>query len=158
MGLKINDVNKNIVVVIKAPAVVNLPWLSKVRIVLFSGFPGAELGYANEDILFGEVNPKDYLPYTWAKLDQYYTRINFLSNLKIINEETRKSWKDEFRYGGVDSAGLKDDIPDHDKEQYNYLEGLYVGQRWFNKYNKKFIFPFDHGLFYSTFFYIDLKF
>ena len=153
---KIYDVNKNIVVVINAPAVVNLPWLSKVRAVLFSGFPGAESGHAIADILFGEVNPSGHLPYTWAELDQYCTRINFLSNLTIIDEETRKSWKDEFRYEGVDSAGLKDDRPDHDKEQYNYTEGLYVGQRWFNKYNKKFIFPFGHGLSYSTFFYSDL--
>ena len=41
--------------------------------------------------------------------------------------------KDEYRYNGVDSAGLIDDRPGYDKEQYNYTEGLYVGQRWFKK-------------------------
>ena len=138
----ITEINKNIIVVINAPAVVNLPWLDKVRAVLFSGFPGAESGHAIADILFGEANPSGHLPYTWAEQDQYCTKINFLNNLTIFDEETGKSWKDEFRYNGVDSSGLKDDRPNHDMEQYNYSEGLYVGQRWFNKYNKKFIFSF----------------
>ena len=42
-------------------------------------------------------------------------------------------------------------------EQYEYKEGLYVGQRWFNKYNKSFIFPFGYGLSYSTFEYCCLN-
>ncbi len=154
---KIVEINKNVIVVINAPSVVNLPWLNKVRAVLFSGFPGAEAGHAIADILFGVINPSGHLPYTWAELDQYCTKINFLSNLTIIDEETRKTWKDEYRYEGIDSAGLKDDRENYDMEQYNYTEGLYVGQRWFNKYNKKYIFPFGYGLSYSSFDYSDLK-
>jgi len=60
---KIAEVNNNTIVVINAPSVVNLPWLDKVKAVIFSGFPGAETGHAIADILFGEVNPSGHLPY-----------------------------------------------------------------------------------------------
>ena len=153
----ITKLNKNVIVVINAPSVVNLPWLEKVKAVLFSGFPGAESGHAIADILFGEVNPSGHLPFTWANLDQYCTKLSFLENLKVIDKEIGKTRKDEYRYDGVDSAGLKDDRENHGMEQYNYTEGLYVGQRWFNKYNKTFLFPFGYGLSYSTFEYSDLK-
>ena len=53
----VSEVNINIIVVINAPAVVNMPWLNKVRAVVFSGFPGMESGNAIADILFGVVNP-----------------------------------------------------------------------------------------------------
>ena len=48
-------------------------------------------------------------------------------------------------------------LPGHDKEQYNYTEGLYVGQRWFNKQKKKPTFPFGYGLTYTTFEYNNFK-
>ena len=56
--------------------------------------------------------------------------------------ESGKTYKEEYRYDGIDSAGLIDDRPGYEKEQYNYNEGLYVGQRWFNDKNIKPIFPF----------------
>ena len=158
------NLNKNVIVVINAPSVVNLPLLDKplldkVNAVLFSGFPGAGTGNAIADILFGEENPSGHLPYTWANLDQYCTNNKFLENLEVINKENGKTWKDDYRYNGIDSAGLKDDTENHDMEQNEYKEGLYVGQRWFNKYNKSFIFPFGYGLSYSTFeyYWIDLS-
>ena len=151
----IAEVNQNIIVVINAPAVVNLPWLNKVKAVVFSGFPGAESGHAIADILFGIVNPSGHLPYVWGKIDDYCTKIENLDNMTVL--ENGKTYKDEYRYDGIDSAGLIDERPGYDKEQYNYTEGLYVGQRWFNKQNIKPIFPFGFGLTYTTFEYSDLK-
>ena len=37
-------VNKNTIVIINAPATVNVPWLDQVKGVIFAGFPGAESG------------------------------------------------------------------------------------------------------------------
>ena len=123
-------VNENVVVVINAPAVINVPWLDKVRAVVFSGFAGMESGNAIADVLFGEVNPSGHLPYVWGSLEDY----------------------------GVPQIQLvSGDDPRDEMADYDYNEGLYVGQRYFNKYNKKAIFPFGHGLSYTTFEYSDLS-
>ena len=144
-------INKNIILVINAPAVVNVPWLEKVKGLIFSGFPGAESGHAIADILFGEVFPSGHLPYAWGEIDDYGVKIEHLTNTSLT--ENGNSYKDEYRYDGIDSAGIEDPKEGHDKEQYNYTEGLYVGQRWFNKQNKKPIFPFGYGLTYTSFEY-----
>ena len=155
---KCAEVNENIIVVINAPSVVNIPWKDKVKAIIFSGFPGSESGNAIADILFGEINPSGHLPFVWGEYDDYPAKIEKLENLSIYDEKTGKTWKDEFRYDGIDSAGLIDDKPGHEKEQYNYTEGLYIGQRWFNKNNKKPIFPFGYGLTYSYSNLVILKF
>ena len=144
-------VNPNIIVVINAPAVVNMPWLDKVKAVIFSGFPGSESGHAIADILFGKVNPSGHLPFVWGLLEDYPTKIEHLTNYS--ETKNGKSFKEVYRYDGIDSAGLIDNEPGHDKEQYNYTEGLYVGQRWFNQKNIKPTFPFGFGLTYTTFEY-----
>ena len=154
---QIADVNPNVIVVINAPAVVNMPWMDKVRAIIFSGFPGAESGNAVADVLFGNVNPSGHLPYAWYdESSNYQVKIPELENLTIV-EGTGKSWKDIYRYDGVDSAGLIDDEPGHDPEQVYYNEGLYIGQRWFNKNNEKPVFPFGFGLSYTKFNYNDLQ-
>jgi beta-glucosidase len=152
---KVAEVNENIIVVINAPAVVNLPWLDKVKGVIFSGFPGAESGHAIADILFGEVFPSGHLPYAWGGIDDYGVKIEHLTNYTKC--ETGKSYKDEYRYDGIDGGRKDDTRPGHDKEQYDYKEGLYVGQRWFNKQKKKPLFPFGFGLTYTTFEYSGLE-
>ena len=151
---KVAEVNQNVIVVINAPSVVNVPWLDRVKAVLFSGFSGAEAGHAIADILFGYENPSGHLPYVWGKEDDYCTKVK-LQNNEIL--ENGKTYTEEYRYNGIDSAGLQDNRKGYDKEQYNYSEGLYVGQRWFNKQNKKPVFPFGFGLSYTTFAYSDLK-
>ena len=123
-------VNQNVIVVINAPAVINVPWLDKVRAVIFSGFPGMESGNAIADVLFGEVNPSGHLPYVWGKIDEY----------------------------GIPVIGLADGDDNSDlMKTYTYDEGLYVGQRWFNKYDQTATFPFGFGLSYTTFEYSDLS-
>ena len=153
---KVAEVNDQVIVVINAPATVNLPWLDKVQAVIFSGFPGAESGNAVADIIFGKVNPSGHLPFVWGKEEDYPASIP-LENLTVVNKTSGATYKDVYRYDGVDSHGSPDNEPGHEKEQFNYTEGLYIGQRWFNKNNKKAIYPFGHGLSYTTFEYSDLS-
>ena len=124
------EVNENVIVVINAPAVIDVPWLDKVKAVVFSGFGGMESGNGIADILFGEKYPSGHLPYVWGNMNDYPVQITQL----------------------VDGDDPLDTL-----ETYNYDEGLYVGQRWFNKKNLKATFPFGYGLTYTKFNYSDLS-
>ena len=152
---KIADANPNTIVVINAPATVNLPFLDKVKAVIFSGFPGAESGNAIADIIFGKENPSGHLPFVWGKDEDYPGQIPTLEDLSIANSVTKETYKDLYRYDGI--ACNADNNPLHEKEQIDYNEGLYIGQRWFNKERKTFTFPFGFGLSYTTFTYSDLS-
>ena len=152
----IAKVNNNTIVVINAPATVNLPWLDKVRAVIFSGFPGAESGNAIADIIFGKENPSGHLPFVWGKDEEYSGQIPELENLTIVNETTNETYKDIYRYNGVGCHQDNNNLPNQQKEQIEYREGLYIGQRWFNKKNIKPVFPFGFGLSYTTFEYHNL--
>jgi beta-glucosidase len=41
-------------------------------------------------------------------------------------------------------------------DEIDYKEGVFVGYRWFDKYNEKVLFPFGHGLSYTNFKYSDM--
>ena len=152
---QIAAVNSNTIVVINAPATVNLPFLDKVKAVIFSGFPGAESGNAIADIIFGKENPSGHLPFVWGKDADYPGQIPTLENLNIVNSQTKATYKDVYRYDGI--ACNADNDTSHQKEQIYYNEGLYIGQRWFNKMQKPFTFPFGFGLSYTTFSFSDLS-
>ena len=118
------EVNQNVIVVINAPGPINLPWLDKVKGLIFSGFGGSESGNGIADVLFGYYNPSGHLPFIWAKNENYPSQINILNRVK----------------------------------NYEYNEGVFIGQRYFDKYNKEYIFPFGFGLSYTKFeFNDDLK-
>ena len=111
------EINSNVIVVINAPGPINLPWLDKIKGLIFSGFGGAESGNGIADVLFGYYNPSGHLPFIWAENENYPSQINILNRTK----------------------------------NYEYDEGVFIGQRYFDKYNKEYIFPFGYGLSYTKF-------
>jgi len=150
----VNNTNKDVIVVIHSSFAISLPWFKEVKAVLFSGFPGEEGSQAIADILFGNANPSGHLPFVWAELDQYKKNSSLSNSSTVIDDKkTAKAQNDRIRYDRVDSDGLKDDKINQIKIKYDYPDGLYIGQRWFNKYNKTYIFPFGFGLSYSSFQY-----
>jgi len=124
------SVNENTIVVIHAPGPVNVPFLNKVKGIVFAGMPGQESGNALVDVLFGDVNPSGHLPYTWAPREDYPADVKYDPKLQKGGEE---------------------------KIQYDYDEGLFVGYRWFDKKGIKPTFPFGFGLSYTTFDFSDLE-
>ena len=62
---EIAKVNKNVVVVLSAGAVVTMPWINDVKAVLLTGLAGQNSGGATVDVLYGKVNPCGKLAETY---------------------------------------------------------------------------------------------
>lgn len=123
--------NRNLVVVNISGTGVAMPWAGKVPAILQAWYLGNETGHAIADVLSGDVNPSGKLPYT------YY------ADLSQCGAHAKGAYpgtpaKDKF---GNDIF----DIP--------YNEGIFVGYRFTEHNNLKPLFPFGHGLSYTTFKY-----
>ena len=122
-------VNPNLIVVNISGNAIAMPWKKEVPAILQAWFLGSEAGNALADILTGDANPSGKLPFTFpASLDD-------LGAHKLGE------------YPGVkrtDGSGIWD-------EKYN--ESIFVGYRWTDKEDITPLFPFGHGMSYTTFKY-----
>jgi beta-glucosidase len=102
-------------------------WVGRVPAVLQAWFPGQEGGTALAEILLGDVNPSGRLPVTFER-----------------------RWEDNPAHANYYPAG-------DDTKRVEYREGVFVGYRGYEKTGVKPLFPFGHGLSYTTFRYDNLK-
>jgi beta-glucosidase len=123
---EIGPVNPTTVVVLKDSNPVLMPWIDAVPAVIEVWNQGEEDGHAVADLLFGVVNPSGKLPTTYPR----------------SAEDTLVAGRPE-RYPGIDEG---DGYP-----VIRYSEGLQVGYRWFQAQGIAPLFPFGHGLSYTTF-------
>jgi beta-glucosidase len=124
-------VNPNTIVVLNTSLPVAMPWLGNVKAVLQMWWPGDEGGPATASVLLGRANPAGRLPVTWpVRLDQM-----------VAQDPTGHP---ERTNAGVDG-------------RTTYSEGIFVGYRWFDQQNIAPLFPFGHGLSYTTFQYSGIK-
>jgi beta-glucosidase len=125
----VSQVNPNTVVVLNTGQAVAMPWVSQVRAVLEMWYTGDEGGTAAANLLTGRANPAGRLPITWpVHLEDYAA-----TDPRFPERSSR----------GVDGRTV-------------YSESVYVGYRWFDREGIEPLFPFGHGLSYSTFVYSDL--
>jgi beta-glucosidase len=123
------------VVVLETGNPVFMPWLDAVPAVLEAWYPGSEGGKAITAVLFGDVAPSGRLPITFpASVDQLPHPKLPGSDLPIVNE--------------------RGDTPPFD---IDYVEGADVGYRWFARTGARPLFPFGHGLTYTSFAYADVS-
>lgn len=121
--------NKNLVVVNISGNAVAMPWVKEVPSIVQAWYLGTESGNAIASILMGDVNPSGKLPFTFP------VALNDVGAHKLGE------------YPGVprnDGSKIVD-------EKYN--EGIFVGYRWAEKNKITPLFPFGHGLSYTTFAY-----
>ncbi|KHE86727.1 glycoside hydrolase family 3 protein [Neurospora crassa] len=111
------------------------PWIShpNVTAVLMAGLPGQESGNSLVDILYGDVNPSGRLPYTIAKKESDYGH--------LLNPST-----------GQEEEGGDPFFPED-----NFVEGLHIDYRFFDRHGIAPRFEFGFGLSYTTFSYSDLQ-
>lgn len=117
-------VNKNMVLVLLSGNAVEMPWIARVPAVVQGWYLGSMGGESLAGVLSGEVNPSGKLPFSFpAKLTDCGAHAF-----------------DVLSYPG-------------DSIQQEYKEDILVGYRWHDTKKIPALFPFGHGLSYTTFAY-----
>jgi beta-glucosidase len=155
---RIAEVNKNIVTVLTSGAPNDLNVVNSFsKALLISWFNGSEGGNALADVLLGNISPGGHLPFTLpVKLEDSpaYALQNYpqgdknsdiFANLVSKPEEAGKTGKEPEK------------IQKTDPNSAFYSEGSLVGYRWYDTKNVPVMYPFGHGLTYTTFEYSNLK-
>lgn len=118
---------KKLIVVLNIPSAIDTHWADKTDAILVSWYGGQEGGNAVADVLSGVVNPS-------AKLTQTFPK----------------------QYADVPSADSFFGQPKDHPTDISYTEGIYVGYRYFDRFNIEPAYPFGFGLSYTDFDYSDL--
>ena len=140
--------NPNIVVVLVNNGAVSIQsWSDQVPSILAVHYSGEVGGQALADVLTGTVNPGGKLSYTFARqLKDYPAHALGEWPAKLILDKAPPApgWSPEERK------------PTHAYDT-EYNEGVFTGYRWFDEKKTEPVFPFGHGLSYTTFEMSDLK-
>jgi len=118
---RVAGANPRTIVVLATGGPVLLPWLDQTPVVLESWYGGQEQGNALADVLFGDVNPSGKLPVTFPR----------------SKRDTPVSSPEQYA--------------DRDDFVASYSEGLGVGYRGYDQFGIEPLFPFAHGLSYTSF-------
>jgi len=119
--------NPRTVVVLNSGYPVLMPWVNDVPAILDMWYPGQEGGQATADLLVGAAVPGGKLPVTFP-----------------AREADAPTATSPLRYPGVNG-------------QEFYSEGIFVGYRWYDQQGITPLYPFGHGLSYTTFGYRNLR-
>jgi beta-glucosidase len=155
--------NPNVVVVLNTGDAVYMPWLASVKSVLEMWYPGVAGGVATADVLVGSVNPSGKLPITFP--DGSSARPRFPTDdpgcdpsaIVIPNNSTGTGANDGNcpLYPGVFTSN-----PTQGQHTYRTVDmqanGIFQGYRWYDVHAKAPLFPFGHGLSYTSFTYSHL--
>ena len=116
--------NPKTVVVLETNAGVAMPWATRVPAIVEAWYPGTAGGAAIANVLTGRVNPSGHLPVT------------FYASEAQLPRPVRPGSNSEM-----------------DQFTLDYSEGATVGYKWVERQNLEPLFPFGHGLSYTSFAY-----
>lgn len=119
--------NPRTTVVLNTSSATSMPWLRRTAAVLQMYYPGQEGAAATAAVLFGDCDPGGRLTQSFAVDDDHHPVAG-----------------DPRRYPGVDGT-----------EEYS--EGIHAGYRWYDAEGVRPLFPFGHGLSYTSFAYEDVR-
>jgi len=128
---KVAEVAPRTIVVLNTGGAVLMPWKDRVAAILEMWYPGQEGGWATAGVLLGRVNPSGKLPVT------------FPSRLEDAPAHSPGA--------PPGTSGTNPNAP-----VVTYSEGLAVGYRWYDQQELQPLFPFGHGLSYTSFEYSGL--
>ncbi len=117
-------INPNLVLVLVSGNAVEMKWVDEVPAIVQAWYLGSEAGHALADVLGGAVNPSGKLPMSFP--------------VKLTDNGAHAF--DALCYPG-------------DSIRVEYKEDILVGYRWHDTKKIPTLFPFGHGLSYTTFSY-----
>ncbi|CAL9634449.1 Beta-hexosaminidase [Streptomyces sp. enrichment culture] len=117
--------NPRTTVVLNTSSAVTMPWLARTGAVLQMYYPGQEGAAATAAVLYGECDPGGRLTQTFP-----------------ADGDRHPVAGDPRRYPGTDGT-------------VEYTEGVHIGHRWYDARGVRPLFPFGHGLSYTSFAYTD---
>jgi len=129
--------HKKVIVVLNTGGVVETAsWKNLPDAIILAWQPGQEGGNAIADVIKGNVNPSGKLPMTFP--------VNYM--------DIPSSKNFPYDYKGEPFDANKKDIG-----YTKYDEGIWVGYRYFNTFDKEVSYPFGYGLSYTSFTYNNAK-
>jgi len=142
---KVAAANPHTVVVVESGGPVTMPWADKVSAILEAWFAGSSGSDAVANVLFGDVNPSAKLPLTFPRTeaDLPHPTVVQPPPESIPDDKRPDVWNQI-------ATGLA-------PFQVTYDEGVKVGYKWYDAEKKTVLFPFGHGLSYTTYSYSGLK-
>jgi beta-glucosidase len=142
---KVAAANPHTVVVVQSGGPVTMPWADKVSAILEAWFAGSSGSDAVANVLFGDINPSAKLPLTFprSEADLPHPTVVQPPPESIPNDKRPDVWNQI-------ATGLA-------PFQVTYDEGVKVGYKWYDAEKKAVLFPFGHGLSYTTYSYSGLK-
>ena len=114
--------NPKTIVVLQTGGPVEMPWIDQVLAVIEAWYPGQEAGNAIADVLFGLAEPSGRLPQSFPA--------------KWADNPAHS--QDPEVYPGIDG-------------KVRYEEGVFIGYRHYDRTGIAPLFPFGHGLGYTSF-------
>lgn len=138
--------NPKTVVVLETGGPVTMPWIGRVAAVVETWFPGASGGPAIARLLLGDVNFTGKLPVTFPRFDADLPQ-------PVVPGTGRKDVPAEGFSPLPDGSRLMTPEP----FDIRYREGVKVGYKWFDAEGTEPLFPFGHGLSYTSYDYSDLR-
>ncbi|WP_210571044.1 beta-glucosidase [Streptomyces sp. GESEQ-4] len=123
----VTSANPRTTVVLNTSSATSMPWLTRTGAVLQMYYPGQEGAAATAAVLFGDCDPGGRLTQTFP-----------------VDDDHHPVARDAARYPGV--GGREE-----------YTEGIHLGYRWYEAEGVPPLFPFGHGLSYTSFSYEDLS-
>jgi beta-glucosidase len=135
--------NPNTIVVLETGNPVSMPWVDQVKAIVEAWFAGSSGHKALANLLFGDVNPSGKLPITFPRSEADLPHLTIAKPRPEDEPTGPDAWKK--RLEGLPAF------------QTDYNEGLKVGYKWYDAENKPVLFPFGHGLSYTTYSYSNLK-
>lgn len=149
----IAEVNPNVVTILVAAAPVDLNVVDRVsKSVVVSWFNGSQGGNALADVLVGKISPSGKLPFTYpVKLEDSpaYATGSYPQTDAPIAEDIFVSLVGEKSQSELLNGSSN-------RATALYAEDLLVGYRWFDTKSVKPMYPFGHGLSYTTFSYSNI--